>query len=60
MTESTNRNDSLPLPSKDVLTDVLKAGAQRLLAQAIQAEVDDYLNACALHLKFATFRPKSR
>src|SRR5262245_23174227 len=47
MTESITRDDSLPLPSQDVLTDVLKAGAQRLLAQAIQAEVEVYLNARA-------------
>jgi transposase-like protein len=47
MTESTNRSDSLPLPSKDALTNVLRLGAQRLLAQAIQAEVEVYLNARA-------------
>ena len=46
MTRSTTTETTLPLPSeKDVLTDVLRLGAQRLLAQAIQAEVDDYLAA---------------
>ena len=46
MTRSTRTETPLPLPSeKDVLTDVLRLGAQRLLAQAIQAEVDDYLAA---------------
>jgi transposase-like protein len=46
MTRSTTTETPLLLPSeKDVLTDVLRLGAQRLLAQAIQAEVDDYLAA---------------
>jgi putative transposase len=44
MNESTTNSNALPLPSEpDVLTDVLRHGAQRLLAQAIQAEVATYL-----------------
>ena len=31
--------------SRDVLTDVLRAGARQLLATVIEAEVDDYLAA---------------
>ena len=46
MTRSTMTEASVPLPvEKDVLTDVLRLGAQRLLAQAVQAEVDEYLAA---------------
>src|SRR6476661_5876163 len=46
MTRSTMTEASVLLPvEKDVLTDVLRLGAQRLLAQAVQAEVDDYLAA---------------
>ena len=46
MTRSTMTDTAIPLPAeKDVLTDVLRLGAQRLLAQAVQAEVDDYLAA---------------
>jgi putative transposase len=37
-------------PCHDLLTEVLRAGSQRLLAQAIQAEVDAYLEARA-HLR---------
>ena len=51
MSHATTTPDALPLPlEKDVLTDVLRRGAQQLLAQAIQAEVDDYLAARA-HLR---------
>ena len=46
MTRSTMTETPLPPPSeRDMLTDVLRLGAQRLLARAIQAEVDDYLAA---------------
>jgi putative transposase len=46
MTRSTMTEASVPLPvEKDVLTNVLRVGAQRLLAQAVQAEVADYLAA---------------
>ena len=48
MNDATTNADALPLPTgHDVLTDVLRAGAQQLLAQAIQAEVAAYLDARA-------------
>jgi putative transposase len=51
MTDATTNGDALPLPSeKDVLTAVLHHGATRMLAQAIQAEVDAYLEGQA-HLR---------
>lgn len=34
---------TLPVPSRDVLTGILRDGAQRLLARAIDAEVDDWI-----------------
>jgi transposase-like protein len=36
---------TLPVPSSDLLSDVLRQGAQRMLAAAVQAEVDDWLVA---------------
>jgi putative transposase len=46
MNDATTNADPLPLaPGRDALTDVLRAGAQQLLAQAIRAEVDAYLDA---------------
>src|SRR5262245_14701684 len=46
MNDATTNAGALPLAaSHDALTDVLRAGAQQLLAQAIQAEVDAYLDA---------------
>jgi putative transposase len=46
MHQTTTTVNTLPLPSeKDVLTDLLRRGAQQLLAQAIQAEVEEYLAA---------------
>ena len=46
MNDATTNATALPLAaSHDVLTDVLRAGAQQLLAQAIQAEVGAYLDA---------------
>jgi transposase-like protein len=51
MNDATTNADALPLPSeKDVLTAVLHHGATRMLAQAIQAEVDAYLEGHA-HLR---------
>src|SRR5215831_9083320 len=45
MNDATTNAGALPLAtSRDALTDVLRAGAQQLLAQAIQAEVDAYLD----------------
>ena len=44
MAESINSRLSLPVaPSRDVLTDILRDGAQRLLAQAIEAEVSEWI-----------------
>ena len=41
---STNEMRIVPLPqSKDVLSDILRHGAQKMLAQAIDAEVQDWL-----------------
>ena len=41
---STSEQRMVPLPgSKDVLTDILRQGAQQLLAQAIEAEVQEWL-----------------
>jgi putative transposase len=46
MNDATTNADALPLDTeKDVLTDVLRQGATRLLAQAIHAEVAAYLDA---------------
>ena len=46
MNDATTNADALPrATSRDALTDLLRAGAQQLLAQAIQAEVDAYLAA---------------
>jgi putative transposase len=51
MSESTTDTRIVPLPtSQDVLTDLLRDGARRMLAQAIEAEVAAYVAAHA-HLK---------
>jgi len=34
---------TIPVPGRDVLTEILRDGAQRLLSQAIHAEVDDWI-----------------
>src|SRR5215471_18198453 len=45
MTCSTTETAVVPLPhAQDVLTDVLRQGAQQLLAQAIEAEVADWID----------------
>jgi len=44
MSESINSTLSLPAASsRDVLTDILRDGAQRLLSQAVEAEVADWI-----------------
>jgi putative transposase len=44
MAESSNSTLSLPAASsRDVLTDILRDGAQRLLSQAVEAEVADWI-----------------
>ena len=46
MNQATTTETTMPLAThKDALTDLLRSGAQRLLAQAIQAEVEGYLAA---------------
>ena len=51
MNESTTDIRIVPLPTgQDVLTDLLRDGARRLLAQAIEAEVAAWIDAHA-HLK---------
>lgn len=41
-------NSTIPVPGRDVLTEVLRDGAQRLLAQAIDSEVDDWVERHAM------------
>lgn len=55
MSEVTENVVSIPVPSVDMLTDVLRQGAQRMLASAIQAEVEEWLTDRS-HLKDATGR----
>jgi putative transposase len=44
MQESTSDRFVLPVPqSRDVMTEILRTGAQRMLAQMIRQEVDDWL-----------------
>src|SRR5579871_5821180 len=46
MRESSNEIVSLPVAtSQDVLTDLLRDGAQRLLAQAVEAEVAEWIDS---------------
>ncbi len=44
MPADTERPATMPAPSRDVLTEILHDGAQRLLAQAIDAEVADWID----------------
>src|SRR3954471_14948336 len=56
MSESTTDTRIVPLPTgQDVLTDLLRDGARRLLAQAIEAEVATWIDAHA-HLTDASGR----
>ena len=56
MSQSTTEIRIVPLaPSQDVLTDLLRDGARRLLAQAIEAEVATWIDAHA-HLTDQTGR----
>jgi transposase-like protein len=43
MHESSETAGTIPAPGRDVLTEILHAGAQRLLAQAIDAEVAEWI-----------------
>src|SRR5689334_14444588 len=56
MTESTTDTRIVPLPTgRDVITEILRDGARRLLAEAIEAEVAAWIDARA-HLKDASGR----
>ena len=56
MNESTTDIRIVPLPNgQDVLTEILRDGARRLLAEAIEAEVAAWIDAHA-HLKDASGR----
>jgi putative transposase len=47
---STSEVRFVPLPgSRDVLTDLLRQGAQRMLSQSIEAEVQDWIEQHAGH-----------
>jgi len=43
MHESNEAAATIPVPNRDVLSEILRDGAQRLLAQAIDAEVDGWI-----------------
>lgn len=45
MLEATTRTIDFPSTSQDVLTEILREGAQRLLTTAIEAEVAEYIDA---------------
>ena len=47
MQESNESIETIPVPSRDVLTEILRDGAQRLLSQAIEAEVDGWIEGHA-------------
>jgi putative transposase len=47
MAEPTTSSVSFPVTARDVLTDVLRRGAQRMLTQAIEAEVAEWVAAHA-------------
>ena len=41
--EASSRAVSIPVPEQDMLTQVLRQGAQRMLAQAIEGEVAEWI-----------------
>jgi putative transposase len=43
MSEATVETNVLPVPARDALTEILRRGAQRMLAQAIDAEVAEWI-----------------
>lgn len=43
MHENNDTTTAIPAPGRDVLSEILRAGAQRLLGQAIETEVDAWL-----------------
>lgn len=50
MLEATADTNVLPVPARDALTEILRQGARKMLAQTIEAEVDDWIAGHA-HLK---------
>ena len=42
--EATSRAVSLPVPERDLLTHVLRQGARKMLAQAIESEVAEWID----------------
>src|ERR1700690_4183497 len=50
MQEATAETCVLPVPSRDALTEILRRGAQQMLAQTIEAEVAEWIAERA-HLK---------
>ena len=44
MHDSNDATARIPVPSRDVLSEILHDGAQRLLAQAIDAEVAEWID----------------
>ena len=47
MKQCTIQNEHLSISSRDVLTEILRHGAQEMLAQAIENEVAEYVEAHA-------------
>jgi len=43
MSESNTATTTIPAPNRDVLSEILRDGAQRLLGQAIEAELDEWI-----------------
>jgi transposase-like protein len=57
MHERSDATTTIPAPGRDVLAEILRAGAQRLLGQAIEAEVDDW---AARHAQFRDQRGRQQ
>jgi putative transposase len=57
MHEGSSATNTIPAPGRDVLTEILRAGAQRLLGQAIAAEVEDWT---ARHAQFKDERGRQQ
>ena len=46
MTENNTAITEFPVQSRDVLSEILRTGAQKMLKQAIEAEVSCYIQQC--------------
>jgi len=57
MHEGSSATKTIPAPGRDVLTEILRDGAQRLLGQAIAAEVEDWT---ARHAQFKDERGRQQ